>query len=77
MSFFPRERYQLKSDADWVGERGSSRYVEPKFDSAFRHRTSVRKFGQPASPATEAHLVSHTGAYGSVLLAEVFPPTPN
>ena len=37
MSFFPRERYLLKGDADWVGERGSSRYVEPKFDSAFRN----------------------------------------
>ena len=42
MSFFSRERYQLKGDADWVGERGSSRYVEPKFDSAFRNRTGVR-----------------------------------
>ena len=29
LSFFPRERYQLKSDADWVGERGSSRRVAP------------------------------------------------
>ena len=37
MSFFPRERYQLKSDADWVGERGGSRCVEPEFDSAFRN----------------------------------------
>ena len=37
MSFFPRERYQLKGDADWVGERGSSRRVEPEFDSAFRN----------------------------------------
>jgi len=42
MSFFPRECYQLKRDADWVGERGSSRYVEPKFNSAFRNRTRVR-----------------------------------
>jgi hypothetical protein len=37
MSFFPRERYQLKGDADWVGERGSSRQVEAEFDSAFRN----------------------------------------
>ena len=37
MSFFPRERYQLKSDADWVGEHGSSSRVEPEFDSAFRN----------------------------------------
>ena len=58
MSFFPRERYQLKDDADWVGERGSSWRVEPEFDSAFRNRTGVRKSRQPASPATEAHLVS-------------------
>ena len=42
MSFFPREHYQLKGDADWVGERGSSRRVEPEFDSAFRNRTGVR-----------------------------------
>ena len=42
MSFFPRERYLLKGDADWVGERGSSRYVEPEFDSAFCNRTGVR-----------------------------------
>ena len=42
MSFFPRERYQLKSEADWVGERGSSRQVEAEFDSAFRNRTGVR-----------------------------------
>ena len=46
-------------DADWVGEHGSSSRVEPKFDSAFRNRTGVRKSRQPASPATEAHLVSH------------------
>ena len=37
LSFFPRERYLLKGDADWVGERGSSRYVEAEFDSAFRN----------------------------------------
>ena len=37
MSFFPRERYQLKGDADWGGERGSSSRVEPEFDSAFRN----------------------------------------
>ena len=42
LSFFPRERYQLKGDADWVGERGSSRCVEPEFDSPFRNRTGVR-----------------------------------
>ena len=45
MSFFPRERYQLKGDADWVGERGSSWRVEPEFDSAFRNRTRVRISG--------------------------------
>ena len=41
LSFFPRERYLLKGDADWVGERGSSSRVEPEFDSAFRNRTGV------------------------------------
>ncbi len=51
MSFFPRERYLLKGDADWVGERGSSRPVEPEFDSAFCNRTGVRKSRQPASQA--------------------------
>ena len=54
----PNERYQLKGDADWVGERGGSRCVEPEFDSAFRNRTGVRQSRQPASPATKAHPVS-------------------
>ena len=62
---FPRERYQLKGDADWVGERGSSHRVEPEFDSAFRNRTGVRidlsslqieglKAGQGVGPVVEA-----------------------
>ena len=72
MSFFPRERYQLKGDADWVGGRGGSRCVEPEFDSAFRNRTSVRidlsslqiervKAGQGVGPvARELGLVEQT-----------------
>ena len=37
MSFFPPERFQLKSDADWVSERGRDRQVEAEFDSEFRN----------------------------------------
>ena len=46
LSFFPRERYRLKSDADWFGERGSSRQVEPEFDSAYRNLTGARNSGK-------------------------------
>ena len=58
MSFFPRERYLLKGDADWVGERGSSRYVEPKFDSAFRNRAGVHIEPPTGQTSNLAHLVS-------------------
>ena len=58
MSFFPRERYQLKSDADWGGERGSSRRVEPEFDSAFRNQTGVRIESPTGQTSNPAHLVS-------------------
>jgi hypothetical protein len=67
LSFFPRERYLLKGDADWVGERGSSRQVEPEFDSAFRNRTGVRKSRQPASPTTEAQAVRQQKAQSKTL----------
>ena len=58
MSFFPRERYQLKSGADWVGERGSSRQVETEFDSAFRNRTGVHIESPAGQTSNPTHLVS-------------------